>query len=115
MKTFKSGLLSLVLVLSIMFSTQVSAYHVEGSNAGIKTELEKLVKNPNLIEHGLGSEDISISFRIAANQEITIIGMKSDSKYLKQFVYEKLNHQKLDSDNFDKDTTYRVKLKFELK
>ncbi len=116
MKTLKSGLVCFVLVLSFMFSTQVSAYNVEDSNAGIKIELEKLVKNPCLIENGLGNEeDISISFRINENNEITVIGMKSESKYLKQFVYEKLNNQSIDLENFEANTTYKVTFKFKLK
>ncbi len=115
MKTLKSGLLCLVLVLSSMFSTQVAAYNVEDSNAGIKTELEKLVNTPNLAQHGLDQEDISISFRIDENKNITVMGMKSESSYLKKFVYNCLNNQTINLDNFQVNTTYKVKLKFELK
>lgn len=115
MKTLKSGLVCFVLVLSFLFSTQVSAYNVEDSNAGIKIELEKMVKNPSLIKNGLGNEAINVSFRINEHNEIVVIGMKSDSKYLKQFVYEKLNNQTIDLENFEVNTTYKVKFKFELK
>ena len=91
MKTLKSGLVCFVLVLSFLFSTQVSASNVEDFNTGIKIELEKLVKNPSLVKNGLGNENISVSFRINEQNEIEVIGMKADSKYLKQHVYEKLN------------------------
>ncbi len=115
MKTLKSGLLCFVLVLSFMFSTQVSANNVEDSNTGIKIELEKLVKNPSLIKNGLGNENINVSFRINEHNEIVVIGMKSESKYLKQFVYEKLNKQTIDLDNYKVNTTYKVTFKFKLK
>jgi len=115
MTTLKSGLVCFVLVLSFLFSTQVSANHVEDSNTGIKTELEKLVKGPSLVEHGLGNEEISVSFRIDEHNKITVLGMRSDSKYLKQFVYEKLNNQTIDLDKFEVNTTYKVTFKFQLK
>jgi len=115
MKTLKSGLVCFVLVLSFLFSTQVAAYNVEDSNAGIKIELEKLVKNSNLVENGLGNQDISVSFRINEQNEIVVIGMKSDSKYLKKHIYDKLNNQTIDLENYEVNTTYKVKFKFELK
>ncbi len=117
MKTIQSGLLSLVLVCCLFLSNTLSANNiVERQYQELKTEISKLVQNPQLYKNGIScNEEISVKFKIDEAGEITLIAVKSNCKYLKKFVHEKLHSQVVDLKNYSPNTVYRVKIKFELK
>ncbi len=117
MKTLKTGLLSMAIICCLLLSNTVSANNIiERQYKELKTELSKMVQNPELYQNGVDChKDITVKFKIDETGEIVLIGVKSDCTYLKQFVNDRLHHQKIDLENFTANEVYRVKLKFELK
>ncbi len=117
MKTLRTGLLNVAIICCILLSNTLSANNiVERQHKELKTELAKMVQNPELYQNGVDcNEDITVKFKIDDTGEIVLIGVKSNCTYLKKFVNERLHHQKIDLENFTANEIYRVKLKFELK
>jgi len=117
MKTIKTGLLSIALICCLLISNTLSANNIiERQYQELRTEIGKMVQNPHLHENGVDCDkEITIRFNIDEAGEINLIGVKSDCTYLKKFVHDKLNNQKIDLNNYTANTIYRVKLKFELK
>ena len=117
MKTLKTGLLSTAIICCLLFSNTLSANNIiERQYKELKTELAKMVQNPELYQNGIDcNEDITVRFKIDETGEIVLIGVKSDCTYLKKFVNERLHHQKINLENYTVNEIYFVKLRFELK
>lgn len=116
MKTFKSVLFAFFGVCIFLSTTTAHANSVPvvSSNNSLKMEVQKLVQNPNLLNAGIETAEITVKFKVNSQSEIVVLGAKTNSDYIAKFVTSKLDHSKINTDEFIPDTVYSVKLSFEL-
>ncbi|MFK7810459.1 MAG: hypothetical protein AB8F74_21820 [Saprospiraceae bacterium] len=115
MKTFKSVILSSLVIAATLFSTTASANNiVETRNAQVRAELTKMIQNPDLKAHGISESELYIQFTVDESGEILLTAINTDSDYLVAFAKEKLHHQKLDLADIPPNSTFNLRVKFEL-
>ncbi len=115
MKTSKFSLIGIFLFSTMLFSsTSIAKSTVDTSATTLRTELVKMIQNPNLKEHGIVEAEIQLQFTIGPNGEINVLKVNSKSEYLNDFIRTKLNKQKINIENINKDIVYYLVVKFEL-
>ena len=115
MKTSKLSLIGIILFSTILFSSNsIAKSTVDTSATNLRTELVKMIQNPNLKEHGIVEAEIHLQFTIGPKGEIKVLKVNSENKYLNDFVREKLNNQRINIENINKETVYYLVVKFEL-
>ena len=117
MKALKSILLSSLFILSSMFSLQAST--VDGinprTNNNLRSQVVKLIQNPNLLDHGITEAVIDIKFKIDDEGEIVLQELSSEYNYLIEFIKHKLHHQKIEITDQGKNQVYYLRINFEVK
>ena len=116
MKTLKLSLIGILFLSTTLFSTNLSAKDTTNyaSTPDVRSELVKLIQNPNLKQHGITEADVQIQFTIEENGMINILNVKTGNDYLAAFIKEKLNNKKLTTKNVKEDLVYYLSIKFEL-
>ena len=115
MKTLKFSLIGIFIFASMLFTPTSNAKStVDTSATTLRTELVKMIQNPNLKENGIVKAEIQLQFTIGEKGEINVLKVNSESEYLNDFVRTKLNNQKINIDNINKEMVYYLVVKFEL-
>jgi hypothetical protein len=80
----------------------------------LRTELSKMVQNPELAKHQIEKATVALEFTVDQRGTIQVLEMNSTSDYLKTYIEEQINGQKLDSVNYIPGQKYIVRFTFEL-
>lgn len=115
MKTIKLGLIGILMVSTSLISTNSYARGIVDTSANeLRTELMKMIQNPNLKENGISEADVQLRFTISPKGEIQLLEISAENEYLVEFVRKKLDKQKINIDNIRKDKVYHLTVRFEL-
>jgi hypothetical protein len=99
----------------MVFNTNINAKSITDTSATtLRTELVKMIQNPNLRENGITEADVQIQFTIDQKGEIQIIKIDAENEYLSEFIRKKLDNQRIDIKNIRNDKVYYLQVKFEL-
>lgn len=115
MKTIKLGLIGILMVSTSLMSINSHAKSIVDTSAiELRTELMKMIQNPNLKENGISDAEIQLRFIISAKGEIQLLEISAENEYLVEFVRKKLDKQKINIENIRKDKVYHLTVRFEL-
>jgi hypothetical protein len=84
------------------------------SFTALREALSKMVQNPELAKHQIEKASVAIEFTIDKKGAIQVLEMNSTSSYLRTYIEEQMNGQKLDSVNYVPGQKYVVRFTFEL-
>ena len=81
----------------------------------VRKEVIKHVQNPDLWENNIREAVVHIRFVIDENHQLVVLDLKGDNQYVEDFVKERLNNRKLNTQNVPFNTPYNLKIVFEAK
>ena len=99
MKTVKfAGFIVAVLALSLTTSPACANNGDEPQEiANLRDQVTKLVKSPQLAEHGITLEKVRLKFVLNSDREIVVVSTGTDNAYLDSFIKSRLNYKKVKS------------------
>ena len=109
----------LIIAIALVFSTSLFANNGDnpiGNNKSISTVLYEKLTTPEL-NSVMGDESeatISIKFRITENNEIIVMRTSTKDEKMDRYIKRKLNHEILNSSNFEYNKAYYIKVKFQI-
>jgi len=104
-------------VLAVCFLISSSAFSapfgVDGSpNSELRKEVVKLIQAPELSKEGIAETFAFINFTVNERNEIVVLNVVSDSDYIREYIKQRLNKQKVDATGLEAFTEYNVKVAF---
>ena len=115
MKTIKLSLIGVFLFSSMFTNADARATNtVDSITNELRQELMKMIQNPNLKGNGISEAEIQLQFTISQTGEIQLLQIKAKNEYLKEFVMQKLDKQKVNLKNIQQDMVYHLTVRFEL-
>ena len=62
---------------------------------GLRSQIEKLIDNPNLSNTGLQKEEALLHFFVNDKNEVVVLLVETENSFVDQFLKERLNYKKL--------------------
>ncbi|MCB0589213.1 MAG: hypothetical protein KDD06_28255 [Phaeodactylibacter sp.] len=110
MKTFR---ISFVLAFCFFAASFVSAApDTAVTHSELRKEVAKLIKTPELGKKGIAETYAFIHFTVNENNEIVLLDVVSDSEYIREYITEALNKQKVDAKGLEAFTEYNIRFEF---
>ena len=109
MKTFR---ISFVLAICFFAASFAFASPTITTNSELRKEVVKLIKTPELGKKGIAETHAFINFTINENNEIVVLNVVSDSEYIREYIENALNKQKVGTKGLDTFTEYNIKVAF---
>jgi len=112
MKTIKS-LMSLLglLILTNGLSLASPGDETDAQDA-LRTQILKLVKNPELKQHGIIEEKVFLRFLVTHSNEIVVLSTGTINDYLDSFIKDNLNYKRVKLDPGLKKGKYNIEILF---
>ena len=109
MKTFQI-LVALSFVLFVSTSTFANETALR-PDSQLKKEVARLVQNPELNKNGIKEAEVQITFMVNKANEIVVLKVDTPDQYLKTFIKQKLDNQRIDLD-VPVDTSFNITFSF---
>lgn len=81
-------------------------------NSELRKEVAKLIKAPELSKQGIAETYAFIHFTVNENHEIIVLDVVSDSEYIKAYIGQSLNRQKVEAPGLQPYAGYNIKVAF---
>ena len=99
MKTVKCASF-IVALFALCFSSSPS-FATNGDEpqriSNLRDQVTKLVKSPELAQHGITLEKVRLKFMLNHAQEIVVVSTGTENPYLDSFIKSRLNYKKVKS------------------
>lgn len=110
MKTFqKFFALAIALSFTAVTFANNPAY---GPTDKLRKEVARLVADVELSKNGISNADVWINFTFDENNKIVVLDVDTENTYLKTFIKEKLNDQKVKVNSLVQNQEYNIKISF---
>ncbi len=63
----------------------------------LRDQITKLVKSPDLAQHGIAMEKVRLKFMLNQANEIVVVSTGTENRYLDSFIKSRLNYKKVKS------------------
>ena len=80
----------------------------------LKNEIIKYLKGPDLRSNKIKPCKVNVHFMINSNKEIRVLDIYTSNDYLKTFIEDRLDNQKVKTKNIKMRKTYLIPISFEL-
>ncbi len=112
MKTVKLAGLVLALCASCLVAPTAFANDGdESQRSALRDMVTKLLKAPNLADHGINYEEVRLKFMLNGKREIVVVSTNADSPYLDAFLKQRLNYKRVKDESF-KQGVYNMSITF---
>ncbi len=99
----------------VLFASSLQASApVKVDDNPLKTQITKLVQNPDLISHGIESAAAKVKFTVSVNQEISVVSVDTNNEYIENFVKQRLNNKHINVQGLRNDVVYTINLNFQV-
>ena len=102
-----------MVICCLFISTAISANEPVNAKKTVKSEIVKLMKAPEL-ELGT-NEVVKLKFLINDDNEIIVVSVNSDTRYLESIVRSTLNRKTISVDEIKYNTIYTLPIRFRSK
>jgi len=110
MKTFR---FSFVLALCLFAGSFAFANPAAVTpNSELRKEVVKLIKTPELSKKGIVETHAFINFTVNEDNEIIVLHVVSDSEFIREYVMQSLNKQKVGAAGLEAYAEYNIKVAF---
>ena len=110
MKTFR---ISIVLAFCLLATRFAFAAPAEVSpNSELRKEVARLIHAPELSKKGIAETYAFIHFTVNEDNEIVVLDVVSDSEYIREYIKQSLNNQKVGAEGLEAFTEYNMRVAF---
>ncbi|MCB0581181.1 MAG: hypothetical protein KDD10_17955 [Phaeodactylibacter sp.] len=110
MKTFR---ISFVLSFCLLAASFSFASPAEVSpNSELRKEVARLIHAPELSKKGIAETQAFINFTVNEDNQIVVLNVVSDNEYIKEYIRECLNNQKVDASGLQAFAEYNIRVAF---
>lgn len=112
---------SLLFCSALLFASVAQGYgnpdtvtYNEDAPEALSSQIGRLLVNPQLEYHGIEKARVRVQFRLDEERRIKVVEVGAPEHYLKRFIEQRLNGEKLKVDGLQPDTDYFIDLRFNL-
>ena len=110
MKTFRISIVLALCFFATSFAFASPAAVTPTSE--LRKEVAKLIKTPELSKKGISETQAFINFTVNENHEIVVLKVICDNDFIKEYIKQSLNAQKVDAEGLEAFTEYNIRVAF---
>lgn len=106
------GLILAAFFISSTLSANTNNIDEGTDTQALRNKVVNLVQNPGLASHGLTEATATIEFIVNDKHEVEVREIQAQDAYIKEFIKNRLNKQKIDLTNIKTNTVYSIEMTF---